>query len=57
MANVPQRPRDVVIAQAVFFFNAGLWVLFALFNLGRGLAGPVLAVFMFGNAAAMLLCG
>ncbi len=53
----------VKLAKTLFFLNAGIWLLFGTWSLVRladqttaGSLAPI-AVLMFGNAAAMLVCG
>lgn len=58
-------PRRIRVAQALFFLNAAIWVLFGIASVLRlsaatsanALTAVVVAVLMFGNAAAMLWSG
>jgi hypothetical protein len=53
------------IAQALFFLNAAIWLVFGITSLGRitndspsgQITALVVGILMFGNAAAMLLSG
>jgi hypothetical protein len=61
------KPKFVRLLQALFFLNAAIWVLFGLISLARLAQGNspnqmmimkgIIAGLMFGNAAAMLICG
>jgi hypothetical protein len=61
------KPKFVRLSQALFFLNAAIWVLFGLISLARLAQGNspnqmmimkgIIAGLMFGNAAAMLICG
>lgn len=63
--DAPTRPQAVKYAQWLFYLNAAIWLVFgvaSLARLSRGGAPPnitllVVAVLMFGNAAAMLVAG
>jgi hypothetical protein len=52
-------------AQALFYLNAAIWLLFGIWSLARLAGGEsgmvitllVVALLMFGNVAAMLCCG
>ena len=50
------------MAQALFYFNAAVWVVLGIANLVRNNGGSsyaawIIAILMFGNAAALALCG
>ncbi len=53
------------LAQALFFLNAAIWLLFGVWSVlrlsaatsGHALTAVVVAILMFGNAAAMLWSG
>lgn len=50
------------MAQALFYFNAALWLLLGIVSLVRTSGGSpstawIIAVLMFANAAALALCG
>jgi hypothetical protein len=57
--------RMVRAVQTLFFLNTGIWVGLgvwslvnpAVVNLNSKMAGLIIAVLMFGNALAMLVCG
>jgi len=68
MSVVTRIPGRVRAAQALFFINAAIWLLFGIASLVRMAAGSpgrptgtfvagVVAVLMLGNAAAMLVAG
>lgn len=58
-------PKSVLMAQALFFTNAAIWLVFGLVSLMRMTrANPdfmvtalIIAILMFGNVGAMLVCG
>lgn len=60
-----EKPRAVRAAQALFYLNAAIWLLFGMTTLARlaeatidqSVAMVVVGIMMFGNAAAMLLAG
>ena len=64
MAGSPQVPKSVRAAQALFYLNTATWVILGVWSLLRiangSPVGPItaaiIAILMFGNAAAMLLC-
>ena len=50
------------MAQALFYFNAAVWVLLGIASLVRSNGGSsyaawIIAILMFGNAAVLALCG
>jgi uncharacterized membrane protein YsdA (DUF1294 family) len=59
------KPRTVVIAQAMFFINAAIWLAFGvagIIRLARENTAPenvmwVITILMFGNVGAMLVAG
>jgi hypothetical protein len=59
-----EKPGPLQVAQALFFLNAAIWLAFGVAALIRmkdsqlqPVAALVVGILMFGNAAAMLLCG
>ncbi|MCX6029164.1 MAG: hypothetical protein NT169_07650 [Chloroflexi bacterium] len=65
MESPSQTPYIVRAAQAVFFLNAAIWLQFGVLSLirmaggspDRAITAGIVAILMFGNVAAMLLCG
>ncbi|MBI9044991.1 MAG: hypothetical protein JEZ06_10925 [Anaerolineaceae bacterium] len=63
MKNLPSNP--INIAQALFYLNAVIWLLFGVTSLmwlsnsdpGQLIVFATVAIMMFGNAAAMLVSG
>ena len=56
---ISKAPTPVIVAQAMFFLNAAIWILFSVLTLRRmhGSMAWIIAVLMASNAGAMLLAG
>lgn len=56
---ISKAPTSVIVAQAMFFLNAAIWILFGVLTLRRmhGSTAWIVAILMAGNAGAMLLAG
>jgi len=65
MRSLSRAPTAVIAAQALFFLNAAIWLLFGVFSLVRmatrnpdqAMTVWIVAILMFGNAGAMLWAG
>lgn len=61
----PTKPRTVLTAQAVFFINAAIWLIFGIAGISRLANGGttptsvlwIITILMFGNVGAMLISG
>jgi uncharacterized membrane protein (DUF2068 family) len=56
---ISKAPTSVIVARAMFFLNAAIWILFSILTLRRthGSTAWIVAILMAGNAGAMLLAG
>jgi len=62
---IPKSPNPIRLAQALFFLNAAIWLLFGIYTLtemagrcpGQSMTVWISGILMFGNCVAMLLCG
>jgi len=56
---ISKAPTPVIVAQAMFFLNAAIWMLLSVLTLRRmhGSMAWIIAILMAGNASAMFLAG